>query len=158
MVVDQPEVGEPRATLAVDQDVRRLDVAVHQPGRVRRRQRLGDLRRDRQRLVGRQRTGGDPAVEPLAVHQLHREVVEPRGLARRDHAHDAGVVEPRDRARLAGEALDLLGVERRRGGQHLERDPPAERLLDRLVDDPHPAAPDLAHDDELAQPAAAGMD
>ena len=37
-------------------------------------------------------------------------------------------------------------------GQDLQRHVAAERLLDRLVDDPHAAAADLAEDPEIAQP------
>ena len=38
------EVGQQRVIVGAEQDVGRLDVAVHDPGRVRGRQRVGDLR------------------------------------------------------------------------------------------------------------------
>lgn len=45
---------------------------------VRGRERVGDLRRDRQRVRQRQRSGGDAIGERLPVEKLHDDVVRPR--------------------------------------------------------------------------------
>ena len=55
------------------------------------------------------------------------------------------------RLRFVLEALELLRVQRRGEGQHLQGHPPAQRELHRLVDDAHAAAADLADDAEVAQ-------
>src|SRR5262249_40884054 len=52
------------------------------------------------------------------------------------------------------EPLALTGVERRPGGEHLQRDPAAQGDLLGLVDDPHAPAADLADDPEVAHPRA----
>ena len=62
------------------------------------------------------------------------------------------MVQPRRRLRLAVEAGHALGVEERRRRQHLERDATAERFLLGLVDDAHPAPPDLADDPVVGEP------
>ena len=72
-------------------------------------------------------------------------------LADAEDRHDVGVVELGDRLRLAAEPLEAPGVEVD-VVEDLEGDVPPERLLDRLVDDPHPAPAQLAEDAELAQP------
>jgi hypothetical protein len=52
--------------------------------------------------------------------------------------------------------LQLLGVQGRGEGQHLQCHRPAERDLLRLVDDPHAAATNLAEDAEVPQGACHG--
>ena len=74
-------------------------------------------------------------------------------LADVEDRHDVGVVQPRRRARLQPEPLELARCRIRTvPGQDLQRHVAAERLLDRLVDDPHPPAADLAEDPVVAQP------
>ena len=65
--------------------------------------------------------------------------------------HDIGVVQPRCRPRLPLEPQHLLGVGESRIGQNLEGDPPTQRLLLGLVDDPHAAPADLAKNPVVAQ-------
>jgi hypothetical protein len=71
-------------------------------------------------------------------------------LANAEDGDDVRVVQPGRRLRFALEtrAQRLVGEKMRR--QHLERDPPAKRLLHRLVHHAHAAAADLADDAELA--------
>ncbi len=59
---------------------------------------------------------------------------------------DVGMTQPRGGQRLAREAAAQLVAGSGRGADPLERDAAPQLLVERLVDDPHPAAPDLAHD------------
>ena len=72
-------------------------------------------------------------------------------LAEPEDRDDIGVVQSRRRPRLALEALKLLGVANQLPRQDLEGDMTAQRDLLGLVDNPHPAVPDLADDPEVAQ-------
>ncbi len=56
------------------------------------------------------------------------------------------MVDRRREPRLGDEALAEARLARTLGGDELERDRPPERLLGRLVDDPHPAAADEPDD------------
>ena len=95
--------------------------------------------------------GGRPVRQPLAqrapAHELHREevppVLGPPGLV---DGGDVGVLEARERLRLALEHAHLHVVEQRTAAHDLERDPPSGALLLRLPDDPHAALAELAKD------------
>ena len=136
----EPEVGEV-GVLAAEQDVGRLDVAVHEPDGVRGVQRRADLVADRRDAVGR-----EPPVarqQPLQVDALdvaHHEVEVPALLARRVHRDHVRVVDRGGDARLALEALAEAGVAGAVGRDQLDRDRPAERELRGAVDDAHAAA------------------
>ena len=72
-------------------------------------------------------------------------------LADAEDRHDVGMVQLRDGLRLALEPLEALGIELGMVDR-LDGDVPPERLLDRLVDDPHPAPAQFAEDAKLADP------
>ncbi len=130
------EVNDPRA-LGGEQDVGRLEVAVHHPGLVHLLQAVGQRRADRRDLRPRQRAlvadllvergswdvdGGQPGAFGLDVG--------------RDQPRDAAAPDPRRRGDLAGEPGAELRVPRQFGADQLERDllPLAVRAQ---VDDPH---------------------
>ena len=181
-LADQPEVEQHRPPLGGDEDVRRLDVAVHAPGAVQRDERprqLGERRAQPLLAIG----GADPGVTrpPRAVARLrggaavvaarprpgrHRGQ-HPRGL-RAAHvaaeidpldqlhreeplrplgdqiaeAHQVGMADVRDRPELALEPEQQVGVD---DGQELERHGHRVGLVERLVDDAHPAPTEESH-------------
>ncbi len=96
----------------------------------------------------------DHLGQGLALDELHGVVVDALVAADRVDGHDVGVVQLGRRLRLVLEALQLPGVERRGERQDLQGDPPGQRDLLGLVDDPHAAAADLADDPVVPQPAA----
>ena len=74
----QPKVQHLHRAVVLDLDVGGLQVAVDDPLLVRRLQRIGDLFRDRQRLVDPECTSSDPIGERRSLHEFHDE----RGRAR----------------------------------------------------------------------------
>ena len=138
-----------------DQHVLGLDVAVHDLALVRRAERARDLDRVGDRLRDLERPlAADQLLERLAVDVLEHDVGRARSpailavlgglLAGVDHRDDVRVVELRDRARLAAEALELVGVGGDLAVHQLDRDRPFEHRVERAVDGRHAAAPDLA--------------
>ena len=126
--------------VARDEDVRRLDVAVHEPRGVRGVERVGDLGDH-----ARGARGVEPALAPedpvqvRARHVAHDEVEVAVLLAGRVDRDDVRMVDRRGEAGLALEALPQLGVRRAVGGDELERDRAAEPQLGRTVDHAHAA-------------------
>ena len=142
------EVGEVGTPGRVEEDVRRLDVAVHDALAVGCRERVDQPIGQLVDLVRRERAVlGDPLGERAArevVHDEHEVVAVVDDVAQ---AHDAGVVERPEHLRLSLDALasrgQLLGRAVQR--QALERDLLAV-LVDAEVDDTH-ASPADAPDD-----------
>ena len=134
------EVGDLGGAVGHDQQVARLDVAVHDAGPVRGVQGAGGLGDDVEHDVG-----VEPAVplddlgQRLAVDQLHDQVraAERAVLAVVEDPGDPGVGERGREARLGAEPGTELLVVGVHGRQHLDRDRPAEDLV--------ATAPDLAH-------------
>ncbi len=141
------EVGDLHLTVGADEDVGRLDVAVHHAAAVGEAERGGDLAGDLRGLhradvaVGPQDVG-----ERAALHVLHRHEVGVGVLAPVVHADDVGVVEVGRRLRLAAEALDEVRVDGELGEQHLDRHRPVEQQVARQEHVGHAAAPDALLD------------
>ncbi len=89
--------------------------------------------------------------QAAAVDELHRVVVDALVAADTEDRHDVRMVQLRGRLGLDLEPLALLGIDRRRKGKHLERDPPAQRNLLGLIDDAHTPSADLAEDPIFAK-------
>ena len=119
---------------ARQEQVRRLDVAVHDPALVEHGETLAGAPRDRERLVERQTGAREALTEVLAFEPLHRDVgTASLGDAVRDVLHDPRVAHLGEDLRLAAEAL---GVARRRM-QDLDGDRAAGESI--------ASAKDLAH-------------
>src|SRR5581483_2531783 len=98
----EAEVAEPGLARRIDEDVRRLDVAVDEPGRVDALERARELRPERQGLAqGQGARLADARRESSAGQELERDPGRAFVLARAERAHDRGVVELPQR-------LDLL--------------------------------------------------
>ncbi len=146
----ESEVGEvgvraglrPRADR--DEDVRGLDVSMHEPLFVSGIERRRDLANDPGRLRRVERTllaEQGPKVGPF--HVPHRDEQPSVGFARlvdRDHVR---MVDRRGKARLADEPLAESRVLRQLNGEELQCNLPPQALVFREVHDAHAAA---AHD------------
>ncbi len=126
------------------QHVVRLDVTVHDADRVGVRQGGRDLRGEVECAVdAREAVARDPRCEVPTGHVLGREVEDAVVLAVAVDLDDVRAVAAREDGRLpeeAGAELRLLGE---LDGQHLERDPSPEALLDGLEHDTHAAGAQL---------------
>ncbi len=94
--------------------VGRLQVPVNDPLLVRGLERVGDLPRNGEGLVDRDRAGRDPFRQRLALHQLQDERSRAARFLEAVDVRDVRMVERRQDLRLALEARQPLGDRRRR--------------------------------------------
>ncbi len=140
-VLREPEVRQVDVVVGGQQDVRGLDVAVHEAGGVRLVQRRADLRDDPRRPLGRQPAlAPDEAADVVAGDVAHRDVRDPALVARVIDRDDVGVIDRRRDLRLAHEPVADRLVLEQPGRDDLQRDRAIERELRRPVDDAHAAA------------------
>ena len=149
----QPEVGEVgvlSAVLFVDQDVRRLHVAMDEPAPVCGVECIGDLSRNRDRPRRVERTlATEQRLQIGAGHESHGDEQAPvflTGLVDRDHVR---VVEPSSEAGLAEQPLPKPFVVGERRQEELQRDRALEARIERAIHLAHAAAAD-----ELVDPVA----
>jgi hypothetical protein len=137
-------------TLMVDQDIRRFDVAMHNPLSMRIGERLADMHRDAERLVERQppmRLEESVKIRPLDV--VHDEEAQPIArLAGIMHRDDARMEQARQRLGLAGETLVQLSLSAigKRRRENLDRHKAVEAFLPAFINRAHSAATDHFHD------------
>ena len=109
-------------------------------------ERVGDLDRNLQRLVERQRPFLEARGQRLAVEMRHDQVVRAIDAADVVDAADVGMVQGRDGASLALEAGSQIGIASDLTRQDLDRDRPIEARVACSVDLAHPARADLGGD------------
>ena len=145
-----------RPALLVEQDVRRLHVAVDEPLRVRGVERVGDLRGDRDRARRLERAlATQQRLQVGPVDVAHRDEEAAVGLARLVDRDDVRVVEARGEPRLAEHPLAEPFVVGEALAQQLQGDRALEPHVERAVHLAHAAAPgksaDLVAGDELTR-------
>ena len=142
----EAEVGDLHPPVVGDEDVLRLDVAVHESGIVRCGQGLEHRVENRQGLLG-----GEGAVVAQHVAQgatgdvFHGEVGKPGRLALVEDGDDMGVAELRGGPGLPAEARDESWVLGECGAHHLEGYRAIESGVDGLVDGRHATPGDPGH-------------
>ena len=140
------EVHDLDGPVAVDHDVLRLDVAVHDAAAMREVDRGEQLQRDRDRLVAAEAAApADEVLERLALHVLHDDVVRAVDLAPVVDGDQVLLVEARCGLGLAAEALDERRVAEVAREQDLDGDVPAEGEVLAQIHIGHAAAAELAH-------------
>ena len=138
----EAEVEHLRLAPPRDENIRRLDVAMHDAAGVRSLERVGDFQAEIEHALERQRARRDLVLQRLAVEQLHHDEVLAVVLADVVDRADVRMVQRRGDARLAPEAFERLGVRGQIARQELQRDLTAEPDVFRAVDDAHAAAAD----------------
>jgi hypothetical protein len=105
-----------------DEQIRRLDVAVDDPGTVCGLERVGNLDRERQQHVDLERAPGDAMLQRHPVEKLHHEERAAVLLADIVDGADVGVIQRRCGLRLAAESDQGLGIVGEVRRQELQRD------------------------------------
>ncbi len=118
---------------------------------VRELQRLANLRHDGQRFGWREPSSLHGLAQVHAIDVFHQQKVEAARLPEVENADDVRMVQPRERAAFAVEALGELRIVRERIGQQLERDEAVEVRLARLEHEAHAAPPDEFEDLQLGE-------
>ncbi len=136
------EVGELDPALGREQDVGRLDVAVHDAGGVRGGQGQRSLSEDRAGLLRRHRAAGDELRERLSLDELHHEVGVAAVLAVVVDRRDVGMRQGCGMPCLIPEAVGERRLARGVRAHDLDGDLTAEDGVARLPDVPHPAGRD----------------
>jgi hypothetical protein len=121
------EVEQLGLALGGDEDVRRLEVAVHDSDGMRHGHRVAHAREERQAVGQRRLPRGAPRVDRHPLDVLHRVPRHARlGDAAVEQPRDARMVEPREDLPLGREAAHEGVVAMQPAAHQLERDPHAE--------------------------------
>jgi hypothetical protein len=133
------ELGRDHTVRALrQQDVGRLDVAMHDPCAVHLLDSVEDGQHEIERDVTRQRTlTRQLQVERLAVQELHHQIRHALFDPDVVHLDDVGMAHARETLSLTQKARDGLALAARRGAQHLERHALAQPRVQRGIDVAH---------------------
>jgi hypothetical protein len=131
-----------------------LEIAMHNPQLVRRFDRLGDLRRDRQRVVDRNRSLRDAIRQRRPLNQLHDEGRGAVALLQTVNGRDVRMIEPGEHFGFALETCQPLAIGRHGLGQHLDGDGALQVGIGRAVDLAHAAGAEFAGDFIWAESSA----
>lgn len=142
------EVGQQRASAVfIEQDVRRLDVAVDDPAPVGVAERVADFPHDAEHLIGGQaRRCAEPLLERITPHEGHDEEAHPVAGVEVVHPHDVRMIERRTEGGLAAETLATHPAGRDLRGQDLHRDDVAESTVAGSKHGAHAADPGETQD------------
>ena len=145
------DLGPERPTVlgAREDDVVRLEIPVHDPTRMSRRDASSDAEHHTHAIFGRQQIVGDRLPQRLAVQVLHdqiRSVVPRPDIVDVDHV---GVVHGTGRLGLATEPRGGVGLLRLRRQQELHRDALARQQVLGREDRAHPPLTQLPLDEVL---------
>ena len=150
----QTEVEHLRLPLLIHEHVVRLEVAVENPRGVRSREPAPGLDVHSDQRAGPPLRLVSPLAQGRAAHVLHRDehvVAERADVVDGD---DVRVRHLRHRLRLAEEARARLSrgdAGRCLRAEHFDGDATFELAVEREIDDPHPAVPDVLQDDVPAE-------
>jgi hypothetical protein len=142
----EPEVQDLDPIVASHEDVLGLQVPVDDPLVVGRVESPGDLERDLDRSLPRQRSRGEPGAERHALQELRDGVGDPAALAQVEDRQDVRVGKGGDGPRLALEPLEGAAIGRQQLGQDLDGDFAAEPGIPRPVHLAHPSGADRRED------------
>lgn len=113
---------------------------------VRRLQRVGDLARDRQGLLGRDRTLFDARLQRLAFDQLNHNASRLAGLFDAVDLRNVGVIQRREHMRLTPKPCQAFGIVGECGGQQLDVDTATQLRVCGLIHLSHAAGSEVPHD------------
>ena len=127
-------------------DVRRFQIPVDDALLVRRFDRLGDLPRDRQRLVDRHPVAPEALRQILALDEFHHERGDAVAVLQPVDRADVRMIERGEHRGLALETRATVGVVGERTRQEFDRDLAIQRRVPRAVHLAHAALADRRND------------
>ena len=142
----QPEVQHLHRAVWPKLDVRGFEVAVDDPLLVRGFERVGDLLRDRQRFVERDRAARQPLRQIVAFDQFHDERMHAAGFFKSVNVAMLGWLRDASDLRLALKPREPIGVAREQIRQNLDRDIAIELRVPRAIHLAHAARADRRDD------------
>jgi hypothetical protein len=125
------------------ENIRGLDVPVHDPFRVRRVQRVRNLDSQLQQRFHFQRTPGDPVLQRHPFQKFHRNERMPVVLADFVDCANIGVIQRGRRPRLAAKAFQRRRILRHVHRKKFQRDEASQLGIFGFIDHAHPAAAQL---------------
>ena len=123
-------------------DVGRLQIAMHDAAFVRRFQRVGELPRNREGLADWQPSRwlmAEPLFKRLALDELEDQRVNAFAVLEPVDGADVRMIQRREQPGLALESRAPFGIRRERVRQNLDRHLASKLGIPRAVDVPHPA-------------------
>jgi hypothetical protein len=149
----EAEVQHFDRAVGAELDVRGLQVAMDDPGLVRRLEGVHELPGDGERFVEREGTAGDHHRQILAVDEFHHQRA---GLDPVDRG-DVRMVQRRQCFGFAREAHQAIGIVGEGVGEDLERDRAIELRIPGPIDFAHSASSECGDDFVRADPRACGQ-
>ena len=113
---------------------------------VRRFERLRNLAGDRERLVRRNWSLRDAVGECRSFHQLEHQRMRAARVLETVNRRDVWMIQRGKHLCLAAEPCEPIGVERKRLGQHFQRDVTIQLAVARAIDLAHAARAECGHD------------
>ena len=126
-----------------NEDVRGLDVPVHNPLGVCGVQRIDNLGSQLQQLFGGERLAADSVLERLSLQQLHGDEVLAVRFVNLMNSADVRMIERRGGKRFSLKAFTSSGIILHIGRQELQRDMAMQLEVFGFVHHTHPAATEL---------------
>ena len=142
----QAEVEDLDLTLRRDLDVGGLEIAMDDALRVCRIERVGNLAGQPHRLAHRHRPARDDVGERVALDQLEHQGANAVNVFDPVERRDVRMIERSEQPRLSIEPRQSIRIERRRGGEDLDRHIAAEPRIARAIDLAHSPGSDGADD------------
>ena len=134
----ETEVQDLRRAVRTDFDVRRLKIAVDDPVFVCRFERLRDLSRDRERLLERHESAGDPPGQVFTLDELHHKGRDAVGVFQSIDGRDVRMIQRGKDFSFALKAGQPVRVPRQRRREDLDGDLPFQFRIRRAIDLAHP--------------------
>jgi hypothetical protein len=150
------EVHHARTTVGIEQDVRRLQVAVRDALRMRRAQCLEHTAQEHNRGARRHGAAGAQRLgQRAATHQLEHQIRLAVGVVGLEHRHDVRMRQAADGARLVQPLIhrDRFGARQQQFQRHVAIQPLVVRAPDRGLG----AAPEHVDQHETAHAHAGGV-